>query len=245
MLKLFYCEVENGLNVDTKLSYEHVQLIHYSVMNVRLAAQTLSATTTSVLRTYYRDNTSETALICENMDNFFDELNVRNTSEGDRKRKNVLNPYQNIDDPRFDWLQNAFLKYLSVWKESIKERPGQFTLNAKDHKFVSWQTYEGIQISMHSVIEVTKYLLAQGMEFVLTERFNQDCVEKYFGRHGSAGCWSDNPSKSQFCDNDNTIQMQCYVVRKTGNTRGAYKSKQRVSLSVVDETPLPKLMKQS
>ena len=98
---------------------------------------------------------------------------------------------------------------------------------------------------MHSVIEVTKYLLAQGMEFVLTERFNQDCVEKYFGRHGSAGCWSDNPSKSQFCYNDNTIQMQYYVVRVTGNTRGAYKSKQRVSLSVVDETPLPKLIKQS
>ena len=43
--KIIYDEVENGLKVDTKLSYEHIQLIHYSVMNVRLAAQTLSATT--------------------------------------------------------------------------------------------------------------------------------------------------------------------------------------------------------
>ena len=82
-------------------------------MNVRLAAQTLSATTASVLRTYYGDDTSETALFCENMDNFFDPLNVRNTSEGDRKHKNFLKPYRNIDDPRFDWLQNVFLKYLS------------------------------------------------------------------------------------------------------------------------------------
>ena len=65
------------------------------------------------------------------------------------------------------------------WKESIEERPGQFTLNAKDRMFISLQTHEGIQISVHSVTEATKYLLAQGMEFVLTERFNQDCVEEY------------------------------------------------------------------
>ena len=74
------------------------------------------------------------------MDNFFDALNMRNTSEGDRKRKNFLKPYRNIDDPRFDWLQSVFLKYLSDWKESIEERPGQFTLNTKDGMFISWQT---------------------------------------------------------------------------------------------------------
>ena len=62
--KIVYDEVENGLKIDAKLSYEHIQLTHYSIMNVRLAAQTLSATTGSVLRTCYA-------------------LNVRNTLEGD------------------------------------------------------------------------------------------------------------------------------------------------------------------
>ena len=100
------------------------------------------------MKTYYGEDTSETALFFENMDNFFDALNMRNTSEGDRKRKNFLKPYRNIDDPRFGWLQNVFLKYISDWKESIEERPDQFTLNAKDGMFISWQTFEGIQISM-------------------------------------------------------------------------------------------------
>ena len=135
--KIVYDEVKNGLKVDTKLSYEHIQLTHFSVMNVRLTAQTLSATTASVLRTYYGEYTYETALFCENMDNFFDALNVRNTSEGDRKLKKFLKPYRNNDDPRFDWFQNVFLKYLSDWKESIEERSGQFTLNAKDRMFIS------------------------------------------------------------------------------------------------------------
>ena len=34
---------------------------------------------------------------------------------------------------------------------------------------------------MHSVIEVCKFLLQEGMEYVLTERFCQDIVEEYFG----------------------------------------------------------------
>ena len=137
------------------------------------------------------------------------------------------------------------MKYLSDWKESTEERPGQFTLNTKDRMFTSWQTYKGIQILVHSVIEVTKYLLTQGMEFVLKERFNQDCAEEYFGRQRSAGCRSDNLSISQFGYNDNTIRVQRFVVPVTGNARGAHKSKRRVSWSVVDETPLPKKMKQS
>ena len=80
------------------------------------------------------------------------------------------------------------MKYLSDWKESTEERPSQFTLNTKDRMFISWQTYEGIQISVHSVIEATKYLLTKGMEFVLKEHSNQDCAEEYFGRQSSAGC---------------------------------------------------------
>ena len=64
------------------MSYEHIQLtVCYSVMNVRLAAQTLRATTVSVLRTYYGDDTSEAALFCKNMNNFSNALNVRNTPE--------------------------------------------------------------------------------------------------------------------------------------------------------------------
>ena len=135
------------------------------------------------------------------------------------------------------------MKYLSDWKESIEQRPGQFTLNAKDRMFISWQTYEGIRISVHSVIKDTKYLLTQGMEFVLTERINQDCAEEYFGRQRSAGCRSDNPSISEFGYNDNTIRIQRSVIPVCGNTRGAHKSKRNVSWSVVDETPLPKRMK--
>ena len=36
--KIVYDEVENELKVDAKLYYKHIQLTHYFVMNVQLAA---------------------------------------------------------------------------------------------------------------------------------------------------------------------------------------------------------------
>ena len=60
--------------------------------------------------------------------------------------------------------------------------------------FISWQTYEGIKITVHPSIELIKYLLIQGVQYVLTERFCQDSVENYFGRERSVGRRKDNPS---------------------------------------------------
>lgn len=47
--------------------------------------------------------------------------------------------------------------------------------------FLSWQTYEGLKITVNSVIEATKFLLQEGMDFVLTERFCQDPEEEFLG----------------------------------------------------------------
>ena len=51
--------------------------------------------------------------------------------------------------------------------------------------FLSWQTYEGIQITLHSSIELIKYLSSQGVPYVLTEIFCQHPLENYFGRQRS------------------------------------------------------------
>ena len=44
-------------------------------------------------------------------------------------------------------------------------------------------SYEELQITVHSIIEGVKYILGIGMSFVLTERFNPDVLEEYFGKH--------------------------------------------------------------
>ena len=77
------------------------------------------------------------------MDKFFDSLNVRNSAEHVLKRKPFLQPYSDVDDPRFSWLDH-FLDYFSQWNGSIDKRKGNFSANAKSSRFISWQTYKGL-----------------------------------------------------------------------------------------------------
>ena len=202
-------------------------------MRVRLAAQVLSETVGSVLNAFGPAEAEGTANFCLMMDKFFDCLNVKNTVEHKVKNKPFLKPYDSVDDIRFEWLDN-FLHYFELWKESI-ERQGNFTQNAKSNMFLSWQTYEGIQVTVHSFKEVCKFLLQQGVPYILSERFCQDDVENYFGRQRAIGRRRDNPTLRDTGYNDNTIKTQYSVRPIAGNVRANLNR-----FNDIDETPLPK-----
>ena len=103
--------------------------------------------------------------------------------------------------------------------------------------FLSWQTFEGFKITVHSVIEATKFLLEEGMEYVLTERFCQDPVEEYFGNQRKLGRRNDNPDVYSFGYHDNTIRIQRTISCQSGNTRGR-KDRRRAWVQVTND-PLP------
>ena len=54
-------------------------------------------------------------------------------------------------------------------------------------------------------MEATKFLLQEGMKYVLTERFCQDRIEVYFSSQRKIGRRSNNPDIKMFGYNDNTI----------------------------------------
>ena len=70
--------------------------------------------------------------------------------------------------------------------------------DAGEKMFVSWQTYEGLKISVNQIIESTQFLLWHQVKYVLTERFGQDPLETWFGRQISLGSRKDNPSMVDF-----------------------------------------------
>jgi len=166
-------------------------------MRVNLAAQVLSATVAAVLKSFGPPEAAATAEFCEMVDGFFDCLNVRSTTEHEKKRKPFLAPYTSLHDERFQWLMD-FLEYLRKWKESTDNRPGNFTQYARGRMFISWQTYEGFKIYVFSAIETTKFLLQEGVEFVLTEQFCQDPAEEYFENQRKLRRRSDNPDIQAF-----------------------------------------------
>ena len=84
-------DMDRCLKLCPKLSSAHTDLNSYSVMNVFLAAQVLSATTANILEEYHDTDSHGTAEFCRQMDMFFDALNVRSTKEADFKAKHSCN----------------------------------------------------------------------------------------------------------------------------------------------------------
>ena len=75
---IFYKDRECGLHILPKLSYEHIKLTPYSIMNAKLAAQVLSSTVGKTLTSYGPPEATGIAKSCLFMDSFFDIMNIRN-----------------------------------------------------------------------------------------------------------------------------------------------------------------------
>ena len=105
-------------------------------------------------------------------------------------------PFSSTDDPWFSWLKNQFLKYFEDWLGSLEERTGAYTKFEEQKMFISSQTYKGLKITVHSVIELVKFLIIDKVLYLLTERFCQDPLKNYFGNQCSSGAQKDDPSMS-------------------------------------------------
>ena len=233
--KLFYEDIECGLHLLPKLTHDHVKLTPYLKMNVRLAAQVLSTTVGTILNAYGPPDAKETARFCLMMNNFFDIVNIRNTTEYTHKLNPNLEPISSPDDPRLSWLQNDFLNYFKDWLKSIEDRPGNYDQSERAKMFISWQTYEGLKITVNSIVECVKFLLHNRIcGYVLTEKFCQDLLENYFGRQRSMGARKDNPSVRDVGYNDNTIRNQKVFRPIAGNVGGADKA-----VVEINNEPLP------
>lgn len=173
-----------------------------------------------------------TAMFCQMLNDYFDCTNVRSTTEHTRKRNELIKPYSSCEDERLVWMKQVFLKYLDDWKKSTLARPGMFSPDERAKMFLSAQTYQGLRISVYAHIEAIQFLLKEGFQYVLTERFMQDILEDYFGHQRAKGGRSDNPTAQEFGYNDLTIAAQrdiAPVIR--GNVGGRYEVKKWQEIS--------------
>eukprot|EP00112_Aurelia_sp_Birch-Aquarium-sp1_P000666 Seg1064.2 transcript_id=Seg1064.2/GoldUCD/mRNA.D3Y31 product="Transposable element P transposase" protein_id=Seg1064.2/GoldUCD/D3Y31 len=241
IVNLYNSDLESGLKLLPRLTNEHIKLTSYSKMKVRLAVQVLSSSVASILRKFSPEDCSETANLCSQMDTFFDCFNVRSLTECTRKRKSMLAPYRSIDDARLKILMEDVLGFFEKWRDSILKCKGGHSKDDQQKMFISNQTFVGLKTTILAVVECVRYLLSSGMPYVLTEKFNQDNAEEYFGRQRAMGRRSDNPTIYQFGYNANTIRIQRSIRTVSGNTSGKYSGlKKKSSWYNVDSGALAK-----
>ena len=73
--------------------------------------------------------------------------------------KAMLVRLRSVNDQRFSWFSNVFLKSFQDWVNSVQQHQGNFTKDAGHEIFISWQTCEGLKISVNSIIEDIQFVL--------------------------------------------------------------------------------------
>ena len=69
---------------------------------------------------------------------------------------------------------------------------------------------------------MTKFLLDEGMDYVLTNRFLQEILKQLFGNFRKFGRRNENPDLQQIGYHDNTVRIQKRISCDSGNTKGRY-----------------------
>ena len=76
----------------------------------------------------------------------FDIMNIQNNQSLEFEWIPMLAPLRSVNDWRFLWLCNVFLKFFQDWLNSVQQCQGNFTKDADQKMFILWQTYEGLKI---------------------------------------------------------------------------------------------------
>ncbi|XP_070567945.1 uncharacterized protein [Ptychodera flava] len=156
----------------------------------------------------YGDGHRATVEFVRHFDKFFDCLNVRSMTEGFKKRKPNLLPYRSPNDERLTWLETDFLNYLQNWDERVEARE-HISKQNKNRMKLSRETLEGLRMTVKSCVDLSRYLLGRpGVHCVLSEKFNQDPLESYFGNQRQMRGGNEAPSVLQFCQNANALRLK-------------------------------------
>ena len=203
-------------------------------MRVNLAAQVMSETVGKVMLAYATPKAKETAKLILLVDKFFDCCNTRSLNEGVQKRKPFLKPYTSVDDERFKFMKEEFLKYLADLKDVIENRKGNFKSADREKMFLTRATYEGLQTTAHALIECVQYLLQNGFKYVLTNKLSQDPLEDHFRRHRGLGRRSCNPTIHALGHQENKLRVQRSIatsITPKGNTKGSKRPKEGITIT--------------
>lgn len=188
--KLYELEQKEGLRLGTKLTKRHINF-HNEIMNVRLAAQTLSSSVADAL-TYLSQNNDEfikagpTSEFIKYINNAYDILNSRN--------KFSTKPYgKSISDNTILFYTDFIEKFITYIK-GLEFSDGKKIINSnKNTGFV------GMIMSLKNAVEMFNDLRSkEKLNYLLTYKISQDHIETTFSAIRSRLGYNNNPTCKQF-----------------------------------------------
>lgn len=185
-----------GLKVCPKITNAHIYPSQCEKMRVKLVTQIFSCSIAAGIE-FYRGKgvrslagSEATQEFTSFLNNLFDALNRRFPAEG-----------ITMHSPDLEILSDG-VHWLSEWEKELKA--GAIT---KD-MFLTKSTAEGLRVTLASTRELGHVLLTvYNFRYVLTSKFNQDPIERFFGKIRLAGSQNDHPSMPTFMQLYQTLSI--------------------------------------
>ena len=211
----------SGLRILHKLNSNHLFLNPYLRMRVYLAAQVFSNRVACALTVQGKPGTEETAMFVKHMNDFFDCLNANRVFT----KFEFKSVYRSPNDRRLIWLKTEFLKYFQDWEKWAMNQKN-VTPSERKKYFISDQTWEGLQICVNSFVEVVEFSLRiPGVNYVVATKFNQDPIEKFFGKlrqkRGAYGAFTCSEFQQSFASASLNQTNTMKVVRRLKRNGGS------------------------
>lgn len=169
-----------------KVTRRHVEVDGLSKMNVRMAAQTLSHSVSSIIcfMSTYTDllpaSATNTADFCAVANDLFDSINGRRIND---------------DRPLLSAVHSKS-PHLEAWKNFADFfRSVEFQTQGKKIKF---PCLNGWLITLSAFRQMIPELLSKDLPYILMSRFNQDCLENFFSVVRRKGGNNDHPTPMDF-----------------------------------------------
>jgi hypothetical protein len=125
-------------------------------------------------------------------------LNVKSTDKGIRKRDSDCNPIRDVHDDQLKFLQD-FYYWLVQWKSfKLKNREGCLTR----------ETMFALKHTVKTFLALIPYLLTDmKMSYVLTGKFQTDCLERRFSMYRRMSGTNYHVSPSQVYDSEKKLKI--------------------------------------
>ena len=95
-----------------------------------------NCTSAIFMKIVYKSCQNSTLLFINGL--IFDIINIQNNQSLEFEWIPMLARLRSVNDRRFSWLRNVFLKLFQDWLNSVQKRQGNFERDAGQKMFISW-----------------------------------------------------------------------------------------------------------
>lgn len=187
--KLYSHQKEQNLRLIPKITNAHIEPNNFQKMRVKYAAQIFSRTVYGALNTFIfakllPEEAKATSEFVKLINDLFDILNSSKLKSNNKYQRAF-----NLNKDQLEVLDKAQNMFKKI--TAINRKKGTNTTN-------KIKSFKNFQITIQSIIMLSRDLKDEGFNFIFTRRLNQDPLENFFGAIRQQGGNCRDPTPIQF-----------------------------------------------